>query len=117
MEKEKLGITQSSELLLWAFAFIKAFGASLADGKISFVDLPNFIGVMASSSAAFGGIESVFAELKDLSDEEKEEIMVLARAEFDLPDDQLELLIEDSFDAALDLYRLGQRWSSRSKVA
>lgn len=116
MEGQKLGIIQSKELLEWAFALIKAFKASLGDGKISFLDLPNFIPVMASSSTAFGGIEKVLSELQDLSEEEQAEIMKIARAEFNLPDDQLELLIEDSFATALNVYRLGQRWSRRGQA-
>lgn len=109
----KIGIKETKELLTWIWDLTDAIEKSAADGKVDWIDIPNFIPVAQSSVGAFAGIQKVGAELLDLDSQEQAQLMDFSRARFDLSDDQLELLIEDSIDQALGLIRLGRRWSQK----
>ena len=111
------GIKELKELLDFGFDMVDAIEKSLDDNKISLSDLPKFIPALTTSGKAFGGLQLVGAEIKDLDDDEMAELMAFARQRFDLPDDSLEFLIEDTLETVIQLYKLGLRWGSRRKAA
>jgi hypothetical protein len=88
------GIKETRELLYFVTEFGNAVGHSLADGKISVVELGNFIGALASIAPAFEGIGELKTELKDLDEAEKQELLDLVNDRFDIPQDGVEALIE-----------------------
>ena len=90
-------VKETTELLGFLFDLADATKASIQDdGKITFTDVPKFLAVAWKAPLAFGGIQEVPKELKELDAEGREAIMDYVRARFDLPDDQLEVLIEDT---------------------
>ena len=111
VESANIGIQETKELLEFGFNLQDAVTKSLSDGKINLLDAPKFLGVIRSAGSAFSGIQKIKAELADVSVSEKEELMAFARERFDLPNHQLEVLIEDTIEEVLDLYKLAVRWS------
>jgi len=105
------GIKETKELLEFGFKMQKAIVAAASDGKVDLTDAPLFFPPLMASVKAFGGIQGVSAELLNLDDVEKKELLDFARESFDLPDDQLEMLIEDTIAEILDLVKLGGRWA------
>jgi len=110
------GINETKELLTFGFKLQKAITGSLKDGKINMItDAPKFLSALLSAPKAFGGIGIVPKELADLSPEEKEELMDIARAEFELDNKDLEILIEDTFELVLQMYKIAMRYASLRK--
>lgn len=98
------GIEETKDALKFIIGFGEAIDKSLEDGKIGYADLFNFAPVMMDAGAAFSGIDQVPGELKDLSKEERDELVKFVEEEFDIDNDNLEILIEKSFKAILSLY-------------
>lgn len=109
-----MGIKETKELLVWIWDLVEGIQKSAEDGQVNFMDVPNFLPLIQSSTSAFGGIQKVTAEILDLDDAEQAEIVELARNRFDIPDDMLERRIEDSIDQALSILRLSQRWAQKT---
>lgn len=114
---EKIGIEETKELLEWGFAVQEAISGSLEDGKINLADAPRFFPALVKSAKGIGGINKVGAELLDLSPTEEVELLDFVRERFDLPDDRLELLIEDTLYQLLEIYRTSRRWADYRRAA
>lgn len=113
----KTGITETKELLDFGFDLQEAISSSLSDGKITLADAPTFFSTLMGSATAFGGIQKVTGELLDMDDTEKEELLSHVRSRFDLPDDVLEILIEDTIGSIMGLYQIALRWANRKNGA
>jgi len=109
------GIKETKELLDFGFKLSGAIMDASADGTVNLTDAPLFFPPLMASVKAFGGIQGVSAELVDLDEVEKAELLDYVRGQFDLPDDQLEMLIEDTIALVLDLVKLGGRWAKYRK--
>lgn len=104
------------EVLKLGIEIQKAMSDSLEDGKINLFDITEFIPVIMAAGKAIDGIGNVRNELKNLTLEQKAELKDYVKTEFDLPNDQLEILIEDTINVMLELYELTNRWVSYRKV-
>lgn len=94
------GTKETIEFLDFAFGLADATQKSLtADGKINLFDVPNYVAVSFKAPAAFAGIELVPKELASLSEEDRKEIITYFEQRFDLPNDELEVLIENTLAA------------------
>lgn len=76
-------------------------GEALVDG-IGIED----ISALFSLPEAIAGISNVPDEIADLDEAEKAELQEFVRAEFDIPNDQLEEFIESAIAVVLELYGL-----------
>lgn len=104
------GINETKDLLNFGFKLIKGIQGAQEDGKFDWRDYDNFLPSVLAAPKAFGGINLVGLELADLDESEKAELMDFARQEFDLPNDKLEILIEDTLEFVLNGYKLAIRW-------
>lgn len=84
------------------FALIGAVDKASQDG-LSIEDAPLLMGPLAQMPAVIGALKDVPNELDDLTAEEKAELMVFVAKEFDLVDDRLEVAIEESLKALMQL--------------
>jgi hypothetical protein len=92
---QKQSTKETIEFLDFAFGLADATKQSLAsDGKINLFDVPNYVAVAFKAPAAFGGIELVPKELGQLKEEGRTEVLAYFENRFDLPNDELEALIE-----------------------
>jgi hypothetical protein len=107
------GIKETKELLDFGFKLQSAITRSHEDGKFSpILDTPKFLPALLAAPRAFAGANLIPAELADLDDAEREELMAFVRERFELADRELEILIEDTLDLMLDLYRIANRYAS-----
>ena len=110
-----MGIKETKELLAVGFDFQDAFLTANEDGKITIADIPAFFPLFNSGRSGIGGINKVGAELLDLDEAENQELIDFAREKFDLPDDLLEILIEDTLEWVLNGVKLANRWADQRK--
>jgi len=103
---EKYGTEETKDVLALGLSLGMAVDKSLADGKIDWSDAANLVDVVRTAPAAISGITNVPNELKDLSAEEKAELMAWSKAEFDLRDDGLEATVEAGLGVGLAIANL-----------
>jgi len=103
-------IKETKEAIAFAFSLAEALKTSLADGKISYMDIGNFISPAMKAGAAFEGINEVPAEMKDLDEAEAKELLDYVKAEFNLEDADLEYKIEKALELATAAYQLAKSW-------
>jgi len=94
---EKVGIEELKDVL----AFGIDVGEALSDG-IGIEDISALFGL----PEAIAGISNVPAEIADLDEAERKELKEYVSTEFDIPDDKLEAVIEQSISVVVDLYNL-----------
>lgn len=64
------------------------------DGKITFGDLPKFVGFAISLPASISGISQVPLELSELTEEEKTELITFAKEELNLGEHSEEVVVK-----------------------
>lgn len=117
MATEPMGIKETKELLEFVFKINQGIVLSIEDKKANWLDIPNFFPAIFASPAAFTGIRLVPKEWADLDDQEKIELMDFTRQWYQLPDQELEILIEDSIEQVIDLVRTAIKWANRTRKA
>ena len=103
------------EVLEFGFAMQKAIVDSASDGKWSLLDYTNFLSVIPKVGPAVENIAVVPKIIATATDVEKSEIMDYVRAKFELPDSDLEVLIEETLEQVLSIVSLGNRGSQFQK--
>lgn len=98
------------EALAFGFSVQDGIVQATADGKIDSDDVTVLFPIFQTAKVGVEGLGNPLARWKDLSDEKREELFDYARERFDLPNDILELLIEDTLLAVADVVRVSQRW-------
>lgn len=92
---ELLGIENLKKLIQAGLAIPKQIAESSADGW-QFTDAFSFIDEGMAVVAVARSIKDIMAELKDLSEEERNELNSYFSALFDIPNDKVEKYIEDA---------------------
>lgn len=100
------GIKETKEVLDFVFALVTALSKSLDDGKLDLTDALEFLPSLTKAGAAFSDMSLIPAEMADLSDEERQALVAYAKANLDLPDDNLEKNLELAIEVGLYLGQL-----------
>ena len=77
MTEKKRDIKELKELLVLALKLGEATKKSLADGKFDFNDMPNYLVTIPYLQPALEGITEIPEEVKDLDENELEELATL----------------------------------------
>lgn len=93
-----LGTKETQEMLDFVLGLGNALGKSLVDGKVGIGDVHNFVAPLMTAGNAFNNAVGIPAELRDLSAVEKEALLARVKQKFDLPDDKLEAIVENSLE-------------------
>ena len=93
-EVPKLGVKETKEAFDFGFDLAEAGRKSLEDGKVNFLDVPNFIKPLRSGMAAVNGIQQVKNELLDLDLKERKELEDHARTRLNTEIDDNDKLVE-----------------------
>ena len=88
-------IKETKEALECALSLQKALQKTMADGKISIWEIPNFLSPFMKLGSAIENAKLIPSELKDLDSAEIEELKALFKQELDLEDDKLEAKINE----------------------
>jgi hypothetical protein len=103
---EQKGIEHLKAAVKFLLKLGNAAGASLEDGKITFSDVAHLIGVVPTILPAVSSLSSIKGEVLDLSDAEKADLKVFIQSEFDLPQDNIEAIVEKLLFVLVDLSKL-----------
>ena len=113
---EKYGIDDTKELLDFIFSLAVAVKKSASDGDFSWSDGLNFIEQLKKIGPAIDNIDDVVPEVMDLDAEEWRELVDYIQDKFDIvadadSDDEqgdIESRIEEALNAGVELLRLTQ---------
>lgn len=109
MADEKLGVENLKKAVKFSIELGQQFEKSGKDGW-SWTDSFDFVDeAMALPGIAKAG-SSIAAELKDLSNEERDELNAYVAEEFDLENDKVEGIVEDSLNIAFSIVSLVQKF-------
>ena len=110
-------VKELRELLMFLFGFQGALVGALEDGKFSRVDLLRFWSVVPLAKPAFDNLGDPIKRYKALAPADKAGLVEELKAGFDLPNDEVEGLIEDSLTLAVANIELAKRWVNLGKAA
>lgn len=110
-------LTELEELLAFGFDLQDALKRTFADGKMDWSDIPNFLSLGASGKLAIQNLGNPALRFRNLPAEEREQLFAFARQRFDLSDDILEFLIEDTLQEVQDVFNLVSRWIRYARPA
>lgn len=99
------GIKNTKEIVVFFAKILNWVSESFEDGSIGFRDILSIAPCLTSVRDAIDDIGEVPAELADLSDSEKVEIVELVRKELDLVNDEREGVIEFSVQLIFEIIR------------
>lgn len=112
MNKIQLGIKDTLEVLEFGFATQRAISEALADKKINIFDAPLALKPLLTASAAFEGFENVKAELLNLDDNDINQLRDFVQSRFDIADDKVEALVEETIDEVIGDIKIALKWAS-----
>ena len=99
------------EVVIFFVETAMATKVSLADDqKITIKDVPNFYNSARALIPAVKDFKLIKQEWEERTDAKIEAIMINIRAKFDITDDKLEALIEDSCEQAFGTSDIINRW-------
>lgn len=97
------------EVLKFVCSLANGIGEAAKDGEISFGDATHLMPLLYRLPAAADGISEIPAEVKDISEKEYGELVQMVRDELDLPQDKIEMAVEEGLELSLKLYSLVQK--------
>lgn len=101
-------IKETTDVVNFGIAVVKAVQAAKADGKIDLGDLAQLFPLIPAASAAFENIGLVPAELKDLDPAEATELISSVMAGLSINDPKARLVVDSSLKFAIAGYGLYQ---------
>lgn len=110
MQNSNENLKELKEALDFVFSLQYGIIDATADGKVDGGDIGVLFPIFQIARVGFEGLGNPLDRWKALSTEEREELFDYARERFDLPNDILEILIEDTLLAVSDVIRISQRW-------
>lgn len=111
MEEETVG-TLGTEALKKAVKFgVNLTNQIIVSGSdgFSWTDAFSFVDEISEATGVIKSGKEIIAELKDLTEEEKVELYTYIQAEFDLEDDKVEAIVEDSLNIAFSILSLVEK--------
>jgi hypothetical protein len=93
------------EFLLFATALGNALGESLKDGKIDVTDMVTLWRPISTAGDAFEGIAKILEEIKALDEAKTKELAAFIKANFNIPQDSVELAVESALELAVGILK------------
>ncbi len=96
------------ELIIFQGKLFSAVGFALEDGKVTFTDALYFKDAVMAAIPAYNGINNV--KISDLKDpENRAEAVAVFSDEFDIPQEEVEELVEEGLELAMRNYEFAQK--------
>lgn len=108
---QNFGIENLKKLVGFGCDLTKQMAESLADGW-QWTDAFAFIDEISAIPGVVKSIPAVKQELTDLTAEEKEELHMYFVERFDVPNDKVEVFIEESLAVAISIISLVEQWKA-----
>ena len=100
------------ELLTFGLELTNAVVKTAADKKFKVVEVFNFTKVVPTISPAFEGLGNPIQRYKALMASEKQELFTALQSQFDIPNDDIEKLVEDTIEAVMLFFEVADRWKA-----
>jgi len=115
ISNENENYKELKEALDFGFSVQDAIVEATADGEVNGSDIRVLFPVFQTAKEGFEGLGNPIERWKALPSELREKLFDYARERFDLPNNLLEILIEDTLLAVADVVRVSQRWVKFAK--
>lgn len=109
------GIDNLKKVVKFSCDFTAQINTAMADGKFSWTESFGFIDELAQIPGVIKSFPSVKQEIADLDVAEKKELYDFIVDNFDIPNDHVEKLIENSLAFALAAVELFEQWKAIKK--
>jgi len=106
---ELLGVENFKKLIKFSCGLTKQINSSTADGW-QWTDALQFIDEATEVPGIAKSFSAIAKELADLSEAERDELKDFVQTEFDIPNDNLEVVLENSIMQAISLVALVNEW-------
>lgn len=103
---QSANLKELQEFVSFLFDLPDTYKKSKADGHIDLRDLQYVLPLFGSAQRGIDGLGNPLQRWRALDPQEREIVKAQVRQRFDLPDDQLEELIERGFSVAIDAAEL-----------
>lgn len=108
-------LQELKEVLDFAFGGVEAFKEAAEDGKFSLLDLQHLYPLWGKAQLAIENIGNPLQRFLGLTEPERQELLLFVKLKFDIEDDELEFLIEDTLQALGSNVQLVRRWMGKFK--
>lgn len=115
MDPIKYGIDNLKKIVKFACDFTAQINTALSDGKFTWTDSFGFIDELTQVPGVIKAFPAVKQEITDLDEAEKKELYDFIVENFDIPDDHVEKLIENSIAFTLAAVELFEQWKAIKK--
>lgn len=112
---EKFGTANIKKVVKFACDFMKQTAYALEDGKFQWTEGLSFIDELVQIPGVIKAFPELRKEIADLSLEERKELHDYIMEEFDIPNDAVETVIENSLDFAMAAATLYEQWKALKK--
>lgn len=109
------GVQATLDVLKFGFEVQHAIVNTIEDKKVTVWDLPFWLNPLRAAGKAFQNFREVKNELLDLDDNDKKILSDFVRQYFDIADDEIEQLIEDTITAVLSDIAIASKWADHHK--
>lgn len=109
VNKMEKGTKELGEMLKFVCALADGIGEAAKDGSVTLGDAAHLIPLLYKLPSAADGIAEIPAEVADLSQDEVAALVAMIKDELDLPQDKLEMAIEDALEIGIKIYALVQK--------
>ena len=94
---------ETKEMLKFIISLANAVGKAMEDGSMGLLDMSHFMGSIASAGDAFNDSGKIVAEFKAMTVAQRIDLVSYVKKEFDLPQDNIEAVVEKSLDAGMKI--------------
>lgn len=107
-----LGIENVKKLVKFSCDVTKEVAVAMADGKFDWTESFGFFDEIMAIPGVVKSFPEVGKELSELTVEERGELNSYIQSEFDIPNDKVELFIENSLSFVLSAVALVEQWKA-----
>lgn len=98
------GIKELSDVVKFVCSLVSAVADAAEDGKATVGDVTHLMPVLYNLPSAVDGFDMALEEVKDLTEDELQDLSVLIKKHLELPDEKVEEAVEELVDICLKLY-------------
>lgn len=106
------GIENLKKLVKFACGLTKQISVAMEDGKFTFNESFGFIDEILEIPGVVKSFPAIKDEITELSPEERQELYDYIKAEFDIPNDRIEVFVENSLLFAISAVVLVEQFKA-----
>lgn len=110
-----LGIDNLKKLIKFSLDLTENISTALADGKVTTTEIFGFLPELLQVPGVVKSWKDIVAELKDLTPDERLDLHAYVADEFDIPNDKVEVFIENALLQAISMITLVEQFKAIKK--